>query len=164
MYLSNCNITFLCINITDPSRGVIGKRWGGVGGYKWTNCLCFTKTKLKIHVRHLRSITCPKICLRTSLEMPYIDVVLVWNPMARSFSFVVGSSMLDEWESQIFFGPPSLALECGKLNNVGRATHGRPTLLTTTKGVKSWSKEPRCRNKNPFPRIAHDTCHFCIGL
>jgi len=60
------------------------------------------------------------------------------NLMACSLSFAMGFSILDEWESQIILGPPSLnAWEHEKLNNVGRAACGRPTLLTTTKGGQS---------------------------
>jgi hypothetical protein len=65
-------------------------------------------------------------------------VMLVWNPVAHSFSSALGSSILDEWESKIIRGSPFLnAWECEKLKNVGKATHGRPTLLATTKG--DWS-------------------------
>jgi hypothetical protein len=70
--------------------------------------------------------------------MPCTAMVLVQNPMARSFSSTLGSSTLDEWEFQIIPRAPFLnAWECGKLNNVSKAIHGRPTLLTTTKG--DWS-------------------------
>jgi hypothetical protein len=70
--------------------------------------------------------------------MPYIVVVPMQNPMAHSLSSALGSSILDEWESQIIPGPPFLnARECGKLKNVGRAIHGRPTLLTIAKGGRS---------------------------
>jgi hypothetical protein len=70
--------------------------------------------------------------------MPCIIAVLVQNPMARSFSFALGSSILDECEFEIIHGPPFLnAQECEKFKNVGKATHGRPTLLTITKGDRS---------------------------
>ncbi len=72
--------------------------------------------------------------------MPYTAMVPMWNPMAHSLSSTLSFSILDEWESQIILGPPFLnARKCGKLNNVGRAIIGRPTLLTTTKdGQSSW--------------------------
>jgi len=55
--------------------------------------------------------------------------------MAHSLSFVLGSSILNEWESQIIPRPPFLnAWDCGKLKNVSKVVCGRPTLLTTTKG------------------------------
>ncbi len=93
---------------------------------------------MKIHVRQLRSITCPKICLRAPSEMPCTIVVPMQNPMAFSLSSTLGFSILDEWESQIILGPPFLnAWECGKFKNVGKVARGRPTLLTTTKGGQS---------------------------
>jgi hypothetical protein len=70
--------------------------------------------------------------------MDCIVVVLVQNPMARSLSSALGSSILDEWESQIIHGPPFLnAWKCWKLKKVSKVIRGRPTLLTTTKG--GWS-------------------------
>jgi hypothetical protein len=58
--------------------------------------------------------------------------------MAHSCSYAMGYSILDELKSQISLGPPSLnAQTFGKLMNVGRVGHGRPTLLTTTKGGQS---------------------------
>jgi hypothetical protein len=58
--------------------------------------------------------------------------------MAHSLSSTLGSSIVDEWESQIIPRPPFLnAQKCGKLNNVGKDVHGKPTLLTTAKG--GWS-------------------------
>jgi len=67
--------------------------------------------------------------------MPCTIVVLVQNPMVYSLSSTLGSSILDEWESQIKPRPPFLnAQKCGKLNNVGRVVNGKPTLLTSTKG------------------------------
>jgi hypothetical protein len=109
-----------------------------MGGYDWPQHNWSIKTKLKIHVKQLKSITCPKICLHVPSKMPYTVVVLVQNPMAHSLSFALGFSILEEWESQTIHGPPFLnAWECGKFKNVGRATCGRPTLLTTTEG--GWS-------------------------
>ncbi len=98
-----------------------------------------TKTKLKTHVRQLRSKTCPKIHLWAPSKMSYIVVVPMWNSMARSLSSTLGSSILDEWESQIILGPPILKCMkmCKTLKNVGRVVHGRPTLLTITKGGQS---------------------------
>jgi hypothetical protein len=65
-------------------------------------------------------------------------MVPMQNPMAHSLSFALGSSILDEWGSQIIPGGPFLnAWKCGKLKNVGRAIRGRPTLLTITRG--GWS-------------------------
>ncbi len=41
-------------------------------------------------------------------------------------------------KSQLILGPPFLnAQECGKLKNVGKVGHERPTLLTITKGGQS---------------------------
>jgi hypothetical protein len=88
----------------------------------------------------LRSIICPKICWWVLSQMPYITMVLVQNPMAYSFSFTLGFSILNEWESQIIHGLPFLnAWKCGKFKNDGRVVYGRPTLLTMTKdGWPSW--------------------------
>jgi hypothetical protein len=33
-------------------------------------------------------------------------MVLMWKPVAYSFSYVVGSFKLDEWESQVIFRLP----------------------------------------------------------
>jgi hypothetical protein len=125
----------LCTAITGLTKGATIERWGGMGGCDWLKHNYSTKTKLKIHVKQLRSITCPKIHLQAYLEMPYKAMVLVWNPIVRSFSFASVSSILDECKSQIIPRPPFLnAWECGKLKIVGRTIHGKPTLLTTTKG------------------------------
>ncbi len=53
----------LCITMIDPAKGPTSERWGGMGECDWIKHNCFAKTKLKIHVRQLRSITCPKIRL-----------------------------------------------------------------------------------------------------
>jgi hypothetical protein len=138
MYLSCCNITPLCTNIVDPTKNATSEKWGGVGWCDWQKHNYFAKTKLKIHVRQLRSITCPKICLWALLEMPYTTMVPTQNPMARSLSFTLGFSILNEWECQIIPRPPFLnARECEKLNNVERAIIGRPTLLTIAKDGRS---------------------------
>jgi hypothetical protein len=134
MYMSCCNIP-PGTNIIDPTKGATSEKWGGAGECNWSKHNYSTKTKLKIHVRQLRSITCPKICLWAPSKMPCTIMVLVRNPMVCSLSFTLGSSVIDEQESQIILGPPFLnARECEKLKNVGRATCGRPTLLTITKG------------------------------
>ncbi len=49
-----------CTTIVDLAKGVTIKRWGGVGGCDWPKHNSSVKTKLKIHVRQLKSITCPK--------------------------------------------------------------------------------------------------------
>jgi len=112
---------------------------GGVGRCDWSKCLYFAKAKLKIHVRQLRSIPCPKIYLWALLEIFGTTMVqMCQNPMAHYCSYTLGSSVLYEWESQIIPRPPSLnAWICGKLKTVIRATCGRPTLLTIAKG--GWS-------------------------
>jgi len=70
--------------------------------------------------------------------MPCTTMVLMQNPMAHSFSSTLGFSILDECESQIILWPPFLnAWECGKLKNVGKVVHERPTLLTVAKGGRS---------------------------
>jgi hypothetical protein len=102
MYLLYYNITPSlppCIAIIDLTKGATNERWGGMGGCDWPKHNYYAKTKLKIHVRWLRSITCPKIHLHVPLEMPCIFVVLMQNPMACSLSFALGFSILDEWES-----------------------------------------------------------------
>jgi hypothetical protein len=51
----------------------------------------------------------------------------MWNPMAHSLSSTSDSSILDEWESQIILGTPSLnAREHGKLYTIGMVACGRP--------------------------------------
>jgi hypothetical protein len=106
MYLSCCNITPSFA--PNPTKGAISEKWGGMGGCDWQKHNYFAKTKLKIHVRQLKSITCPKIYLWALLEMHYIAMEPMQNPMARSLSFTLGSSILDEWESQIIPMPPFL--------------------------------------------------------
>lgn len=64
----------------------------------------FNKAKLKIQMKQLISVTCPKIHLWIPLESPNIVVVVVWNPMAHSISFTLGSSILDELESKSSMG------------------------------------------------------------
>jgi len=59
--------------------------------------------------------------------MPCITVVPMWNPMACSFSFALGSAILDECKFKIILGPPfPNAGKFGKLNNVGKVVRGRP--------------------------------------
>ncbi len=124
--------------IVNLTKDATIERWGGVGGCDWPKHKCFAKTKLKIHVRQLRSITCLIICLWALSKMFCTFVVPVQNPMAHSFSFALGSSILNECESQIILRPPFLnAWKCGKVKNVGRVAHGRPTLLTIAKGGRS---------------------------
>jgi hypothetical protein len=102
MYLSCCNITPpFCTNIADPTKGATSEKWGGMGGCDWQKHNYFAKTKLKIHAKQLKCITCPKICLWALLEMPYTAMEPIQNPMARSLSFTLGSCILDERESQI---------------------------------------------------------------
>ncbi len=55
--------------------------------------------------------------------------------MACSFSFALGSSILNECKFKIILGPPfPNSREFGKFNNVGKVVCGRPTLLTIAKG------------------------------
>jgi hypothetical protein len=51
----------------------------------------------------------------------------MWNPMACSFSSTLGSSILNEWKSQIILGTPSLnARKHEKLYIVGMVACQRP--------------------------------------
>jgi hypothetical protein len=44
------------------AKGATCGRWGGMGGCDWAKCFYFTNTKLKMHVKQLRSMTFLKIC------------------------------------------------------------------------------------------------------
>ncbi len=72
-----------------------------MGGCVWSKSLWFAKVKLNIHVRLFISITYPKICLQIPSRIPCTNVVQMWSPMARSFSYALDSFIWDEWESQI---------------------------------------------------------------
>jgi hypothetical protein len=50
-------------NIPNLTISAMNKIWGGVGGCKWEKCFCFVKIEVKIHVKQLKFITCPKIHL-----------------------------------------------------------------------------------------------------
>jgi hypothetical protein len=84
----------------------------------------------------------------------------MWNPIAHSCSSALGSFILDDFTSQIMPGMPFQNVwEHRKLKRVGSATHGRPTLLTTTKGGRSscWTTR-KChpRSKMSFTRHLGD--------
>ncbi len=74
-----CLVVCLRTTIVDLAKGATSERWGGMGGCDWPKWYCFAKTKLKIHVKQLRSITCPKIRLWVLSKMPCIVMVLVWT-------------------------------------------------------------------------------------
>jgi hypothetical protein len=87
--------------------------------------------------------------------MPCTIVASMQNPMAHSLSSTLGSSILDECESQIILGPPFLnAWKCGKFKNIGRANHGRPSILNTvTSGQSSWWTPHEWRPGSNMPSI-----------
>jgi hypothetical protein len=37
-------------------------------------------------------------------------------------------------------------------------------LLPMVLGWKHIQRSKGCQSKSPFPKIAHDMCHFCVGL
>jgi len=79
-----------------------------VGGKEYAIQSCLAQQRLKIHMRQVRSITCPNICVQTLLESPHMVVVPMQNPMVHFHpSTLLGSSILDELVSQIMHGPPS---------------------------------------------------------
>jgi hypothetical protein len=75
-----------------------------------TSLLCQDQTKNPFEVVEIHNL--PQNLFMGSFgksqNLPYTIVVQMWNPMACSFSYALGSSLLDEWESQIIHEPPSL--------------------------------------------------------
>jgi hypothetical protein len=71
-------------------------RMGEINGCDWAKCFFFANTKLKIHVRQLKSTTYPKIRLYTYTEKVGMDVVKMQKHMAHFLSFTLGCFVLDE--------------------------------------------------------------------
>jgi glyoxylate carboligase len=106
-----------------------------MGGKDYANQTCSTQQRLKIHVKQVRSITCPNIRLGKPSKILRTIVVPVQNPIAHHRSLALSSFILDELVSQIIHGLPSQNVgQREKLKKVGNDAQGRPTLLTITKG------------------------------
>ncbi len=86
-----------CTNIANPNVGAtkVEERW--VGKKDYANWTCSTQQRLKVHVKQVRSLTCPNIHLWTPLEIPCIAMVPMQNPITHFRSSTLGSSILDDW-------------------------------------------------------------------
>lgn len=111
---------------------------------------------------------CPKIHLWIPLENPNIVVVAMWNPMAHSISFTLGSSILDELEFKSSMGLHLKTHESvknstrliGLLVEVQPYWPPFPFFVECLENMRRWQRKECQQNVNPPLITCFLLCHW----
>ncbi len=102
----NCQGCTIWLVITSPplhQHGCHNYGWNNkrrVGMWaNWAKCLCYTKSKFRIHVMQLKFMSCFKIFLCIPYKRFTVIIMHVKNLMVCSLSPTLGSSMWNELAS-----------------------------------------------------------------
>jgi hypothetical protein len=91
----------------------------GVNKIKWGNGFALEKDFISF---------CPMMHLHAPSKNSNTTIMLMQNPMAHSFSLLLGYSLQNEVESHTMFGSPSWNVQAqGKFMNVCKVTCKNPT-------------------------------------
>ncbi len=144
-------VVFVCSPLifvwTIPKEHVLGTPWIGA---MW--CY-FTKPKLIIQVKQLRSMAWPQTCQWDASHKCGMTIVMAINFAIHSHSLTLGLTKFYWWVSQISFDPLSWKAWHAKiLCKVESATCGHPTLLINANNGLS-ANLTSCDNLNPLFRM-----------